>query len=123
MKSVRKASGTWATNICVAGVIAAALGTAAYGWYTARGTKTVAAATRPNVIVILADDLGYADISAYKVDRFQTPNIDRIGLEGVRFTDGYASAPVCAPSRAGLMTGREQNRFGFEYNDGPAQRD
>jgi len=81
-----------------------------------------ASAPRPNVIMILADDLGYADISAYKIDRFQTPNIDRIGLQGVRFTDGYATAPVCAPSRAGLMTGRYQERFGFEYNDGPAKR-
>ena len=77
----------------------------------------------PNIIVILADDLGYADISAYKIDRFKTPNIDRIGLQGVRFTDGYATAPVCGPSRAGLMTGRYQERFGFEYNNGPAQRE
>lgn len=82
-----------------------------------------APAPRPNVIMILADDLGYADISAYKIDRFHTPNIDRIGLQGVRFTDGYATAPVCAPSRAGLMTGRYQERFGFEYNDGPGKRD
>jgi arylsulfatase A-like enzyme len=81
------------------------------------------AAKRPNVIVILADDLGYADISAYKVGRFPTPNIDRIGMQGVRFTDGYASAPVCGPSRAGLQSGRYQERFGFEYNNGPAGRD
>ena len=77
----------------------------------------------PNIILILADDLGYADISAYRIGRFSTPNIDRIGLQGVRFTDGYASAPVCGPSRAGLQTGRYQNRFGFEYNGGPAKRD
>ncbi|UWZ82824.1 sulfatase family protein [Occallatibacter riparius] len=76
----------------------------------------VIAATKPNIIVILADDLGYADISAYKIDRFHTPNIDRIGLQGVRFTDGYATAPVCGPSRASLMTGRYQERFGFEFN-------
>ena len=82
-----------------------------------------AGAARPNVIVILADDLGYADISAYKINRFHTPNIDRIGMEGVRFTDGYATAPVCGPSRAGLMTGRYQDRFGFEYNNGGARRD
>ena len=87
---------------------------------------TVAAAARhppPNIVLILADDLGYADISAYRVGRFNTPNIDRIGMQGVRFTDGYASAPVCGPSRAGLQTGRYQNRYGFEYNNGPAQRD
>jgi arylsulfatase A-like enzyme len=85
--------------------------------------STAPSAAPPNIIVILADDLGYADISAYKIDRFKTPNIDRIGLQGVRFTDGYATAPVCSPSRAGLMTGRYQDRFGFEYNNGPAQRD
>ncbi len=56
-----------------------------------------AAAPRPNIIVILADDLGYADLSAYRINRFQTPNIDRIGMGGVRFTDGYATAPVCGP--------------------------
>ncbi len=82
-----------------------------------------AGAARPNVVVILADDLGYADVSAYAPDRLHTPNIDRIGTQGVRFTDGYATAPVCSPSRAGLMTGRYQDRFGFEYNNGPARRD
>lgn len=82
-----------------------------------------AAALRPNVIVIMADDLGYADVSAYAINRIPTPNIDRIGLEGVRFTDGYVTAPVCGPSRAGLQTGRHQDRFGFEFNNGPAQRD
>ena len=86
----------------------------------ARATRTP---QRPNIVVILADDLGYADISSYKIGRFKTPNIDRIGLKGVRFTDGYASAPVCGPSRAGLQTGRYQERFGFEYNNGPAARD
>jgi arylsulfatase A-like enzyme len=79
-------------------------------------------APRPNIIVILADDLGYADISADPGGRFTTPNIDRIGKEGVRFTDGYATAPVCAPSRAGLLTGRYQERFGEEYNVGGAGR-
>jgi arylsulfatase A-like enzyme len=85
--------------------------------------KLVAAATRPNVIVILADDLGYADISAYGIERIATPNIDRIGAEGVKFTDAYAAAPVCSPSRAALMTGRYPSRYGFEYNNGPPQRD
>lgn len=82
-----------------------------------------ASAKAPNVIVILADDLGYADISAYGIKRISTPNIDRIGAEGVKFTDGYATAPVCSPSRAGLQTGRYQERFGFEFNNGPASRD
>ncbi|HEY8538222.1 MAG TPA: sulfatase-like hydrolase/transferase, partial [Steroidobacteraceae bacterium] len=70
------------------------------------------ASARPNVIVILADDLGYADISAYGIKRISTPNIDRIGDEGVKFTDAYAAAPVCAPSRAALQTGRYPGRYG-----------
>ncbi|ODT86122.1 sulfatase-like hydrolase/transferase [Phenylobacterium sp. SCN 70-31] len=91
----------------------------------AAGAETVARAPAraPNVIIIMADDLGYADIGAYGIKRIPTPNIDRIGMEGVRFTDGYASAPVCSPSRAGTQTGRYQQRFGFEFNNGPARRD
>lgn len=81
------------------------------------------AAEPPNIIVILADDLGYADISAYGVKRIATPNIDRIGREGAIFTDGYTTAPVCSPARAALQTGRYQQRFGFEYNNGPPTRD
>jgi arylsulfatase A-like enzyme len=78
---------------------------------------------RPNIIIILADDVGYADISAYGINRIPTPNIDRIGAQGVKFTDAYVTAPVCGPSRAGLQTGRYQERFGFEFNNGPARRD
>jgi arylsulfatase A-like enzyme len=90
------------------------------------GQQTQAAATvakRPNVIVIIADDLGYADISAFGIKRIITPNIDRIGAEGAKFPVAYATAPVCSPSRAGVQTGRYQERFGFEFNNGPAQRD
>ncbi len=89
----------------------------------ARATTASSGAARPNVIVIMADDLGYADISAYGVKRIATPNIDRIGNEGVKFTDAYAAAPVCAPSRAALQTGRYPGRYGFEYNNGPPARD
>jgi arylsulfatase A-like enzyme len=78
---------------------------------------------QPNIIVILADDLGYADNSVYRGGRFLTPNLDRLAQEGAVFTNAYASAPDCAPSRAALMTGRYQQRFGFEYNNGPAKRD
>ena len=85
-------------------------------------TPQVPSRDRPNIIVILADDLGYADTSVNPGARFQTPNIERIAREGVRFTDGYASAAVCAPSRAGLLTGRYQERFGFQYNDGGSER-
>jgi arylsulfatase A-like enzyme len=71
-----------------------------------------------NIIVILADDLGLADISTYGLDRIPTPHIDALAADGVLFTHGYVSAPVCSPSRAALLTGRYQNRFGFEYNVG-----
>jgi len=69
---------------------------------------------RPNVLIILADDMGYGDLSCYGNRLVETRRIDSIGLEGVRFTDGYSSAPLCSPSRAGLVTGRYQQRFGFE---------
>jgi arylsulfatase A-like enzyme len=72
------------------------------------------AATGPNVVVIVSDDQGYADSSCYDhPEEVSTPAIDRLAAEGVRFTNGYASAYVCAPTRAGLLTGRYQQRFGF----------
>lgn len=71
---------------------------------------------RPNIIVVLSDDAGYADFSSYGGRQIPTPNIDAIAAAGVRFTNAYVSASVCAPSRAGLLTGRYQQRFGFEHN-------
>jgi arylsulfatase A-like enzyme len=76
--------------------------------------------SRPNVIVIVADDLGYNDLSAYG-GSIQTPNIDRLAAGGVRMTSGYVTAAVCAPSRAAILSGRQQTRFGFEFN--PVGRD
>jgi len=61
---------------------------------------------RPNIIFILADDLGYGDLGCYGQDKIQTPNIDRLAAEGMRFTDHYAGCTVCAPSRCSLMTGQ-----------------
>jgi arylsulfatase A-like enzyme len=78
-------------------------------------------ARRPNILLLFADDLGYASISAYGCD-IPTPNIDSIAKNGVRFTNGYVSCPVCSPTRAGLMTGRYQQRFGHEFNPGPAEQ-
>ena len=97
-----------------AALVAAAL-TAACSQNNGSETETAASASPPNIVVILADDLGYADVSTYG-NRVQTPNIDRIGREGAVFTQGYVTTPVCSPSRAGLLTGRYQQRFGFEYN-------
>lgn len=70
----------------------------------------------PNIVVILADDLGLMDVSLYGGKNVKTQHIDAIGQQGVTFTEGYISSPICAPSRAGLMTGRYQQRFGFEIN-------
>jgi arylsulfatase A-like enzyme len=64
-----------------------------------------AASTRPNILLIQADDLGYGDLSAYGQARFETPALDRLAREGIRFTHYYAGSTVCAPSRAALMTG------------------
>lgn len=71
---------------------------------------------RPNIIVILADDLGKTDISLYGSPYVKTPNIDSIGLNGVTCSEGYITSPICSPSRAGLLTGRYQQRFGFELH-------
>lgn len=70
----------------------------------------------PNIVVFLADDLGYNDIGEYGSEIIQTPHIDALAAAGVRLTDGYVSAAVCSPSRAGLYTGRYQSRFGYEFN-------
>jgi arylsulfatase A-like enzyme len=64
------------------------------------------AATRPNVIVIFADDLGYGDLGCYGSKTNQTPNLDRMAAEGAKFTDAYVPMPFCAPSRSALLTGR-----------------
>lgn len=72
---------------------------------------------KPNVVMIVADDLGYADLGCQNLSKdVKTPHIDSIAAGGVRFTNGYVSGPVCSPTRAGLLTGRYQQRFGFEQN-------
>ncbi|MDZ4800283.1 MAG: sulfatase-like hydrolase/transferase [Bryobacteraceae bacterium] len=89
---------------------------------TASAAATFAQTRRnkPNVVVIVADDLGYGEIGVQGTE-VPTPNIDALAKGGVRFTNGYVSCPVCSPTRAGLMTGRYQQRFGHELNPGPAQ--
>lgn len=72
---------------------------------------------RPNIIILLADDLGYADLGCQGSKEVISPHMDSLAANGVRCTAGYISAPQCCPSRAGLMTGRYQNRFGYETND------
>lgn len=76
---------------------------------------TAGAERRPNVIVVFTDDQGYADIGANGIlTDVKTPNIDALAADGVRCTAGYITAPQCSPSRAGLVTGRYQQRFGFD---------
>jgi arylsulfatase A-like enzyme len=75
---------------------------------------------RPNIILIVADDLGKYDLSVYGNLMIQTPHIDQLARDGAIFTDGYATAPICSPSRAGMLTGRYQQRFGYQMQ--PQQR-
>ncbi|MEC7187128.1 MAG: sulfatase-like hydrolase/transferase [Pseudomonadota bacterium] len=76
---------------------------------------------QPNLVLILADDLGLGDVGVYGSKLVDTPNIDALARSGVRFSQAYVSHPVCSPSRAGLITGRYQQRHGWEFN--PARRD
>ena len=71
---------------------------------------------KPNVIYILADDLGYGDLSCYGQETLQTPRLDRLAENGMRFTSHYAGATVCAPSRYVLMTGKHNGRAAIRDN-------
>jgi arylsulfatase A-like enzyme len=75
---------------------------------------------KPNIILIVADDLGYYDLSVYGNPYILTPNIDKLAYEGAICMNGYATAPICSPSRAGMLTGRYQQRFGYQMQ--PQQR-
>ena len=83
-------------------------------WATGASAAT---ASRPNIVLILADDLGYGDVASYGGKDVPTPRIDRLAREGVRFTDGYVTCPACAPSRLSLMSGAYPQRFGMTWND------
>lgn len=85
------------------------------------GSMTAADAQRPNILLILADDLGYGELNCQGNPQIPTPHIDSLARNGTRFTSGYVSGPYCSPTRAALMTGRYQQRFGHEFNPGPAQ--
>ena len=73
-------------------------------------------ARQPNIVLIIADDLGYGELGCQGNDEIPTPNIDRLAAQGTRMTSGYVTASFCSASRAGLMTGRYQTRFGYEFN-------
>ena len=73
---------------------------------------------QPNIVVIVGDDMGYGDIGVHGSKDIPTPNIDALARAGIRFTDAYVTGPHCSPTRAGLLTGRYQQRFGHEVNMG-----
>jgi arylsulfatase A-like enzyme len=100
--------------------LAYSLASIALGQETNNGPEAAReAVARPNILVIVADDLGYGELGCQGHNDIPTPHIDSIAKNGVRFTAGYVSCPVCSPTRAGLMTGRYQQRFGHEFNPGP----
>src|SRR5690348_200424 len=80
-----------------------------------------AADKRPNILLIVGDDMGYADIGIHGCKDIPTPNIDKLAAEGTRCINGYVSGPYCSPSRAGMLTGRYQTRFGHEFNPGEGE--
>lgn len=79
--------------------------------------------SRPNVVLILMDDLGYGDIGSFGVKDARTPNLDRLAREGVRLTEAYANGPTCSPTRAGFITGQYQQRHGIEWQLGAVEGD
>src|SRR6478736_694082 len=92
------------------GMVGALLG----GWgaaFVQAGSTTMPA--RPNVVFILADDLGWGDLGCYGHKQIRTPNLDRLAREGTRFTAFYSCASVCSPSRAAFLTGQFPARFGI----------
>lgn len=114
------------TCTCLRYTFEAALGLVLLFCFTMNTCAGTAATTprRPNIVLIVADDLGYGElgIQGYTHD-IPTPHIDSLAENGVRFTQGYVSAPQCSPSRAGLLTGRYQQRFGHEFNPAPGTFD
>lgn len=88
----------------------------AFVWHP--GAAPGAEARKPNVVLLVADDLGYGDLGFQGGKDIPTPNLDALAAGGVRCTNGYVSGPYCSPTRAGLLTGRYQQRFGHEFNPG-----
>ena len=80
------------------------------------------AAPRPNVVFILADDLGWRDVGCYGSTFHETPNIDKLARQGVRFTQAYAASPLCSPTRASILTGQYPARIGITSRSATCQR-
>lgn len=89
-------------------------GAFAVGGFSLLSNSSAATAShKPNIIIMLCDDLGYGDLSCFANPTIKTPHLDRLATEGIRLTHCYSSSPVCSPSRAGMMTGRNHNRLGI----------
>ena len=86
------------------------------------GLVLPALADQPNIIVIMADDMGYADAGFTGSKDIKTPNLDKLAKSGVVFSQGYSNHPFCGPSRAALLSGRYQHRFGFWHQSGLRSR-
>ena len=85
-------------------------------FFIASGLSISSAQDMPNIVLLVADDLGYGELGCQGNEEIPTPHIDSLAENGIRFTQGYVTAPFCSASRAGLMTGRYQTRFGYEFN-------
>lgn len=88
---------------CLAGLAGGALA----------GARLAAQTRRPNIVLVLADDLGWADLGCYGADLHETPHLDRLARDGMRFTEAYSASPVCTPTRASIMTGKHPARLGM----------
>ena len=98
---------------CAVPVLLLVLASAATDSQAAAGQKDSQSPQRPNFVIIMADDLGYGDLSCYGNEQFETPHLDALAASGMRFTDFHSSGAVCSPTRAGLVTGRYQQRAGI----------
>ncbi len=100
------------TGFLVIGLLLTGAGSS-FGQRNEKSADKKALQTKPNIILILADDLGWSDLACYGNKFHETPNLDQLAAEGIRFTDAYAASPVCSPSRAAILTGRHPARTGI----------
>ena len=108
-------------NVCVSGVGLLPLPmkrTLAVAALLVVSISALAADSKPNILFIVGDDMGYGDVGFHGCKDIPTPNLDALAASGVKFTNGYVTGPYCSPTRAGLLTGRYQQRFGHEFNPG-----
>src|SRR4051812_3462806 len=91
--------------------------------YAPGGKAAAGEKRKPNILIILADDMGYHDTGFQGCKDIPTPNLDALAKKGTKFTSGYVSGPYCSPTRAGLLTGRYQTRFGHEFNPGGGKKE